>query len=70
MWGIIITGCYAVIVGVAIWRAESTEGWLDWTWKTLLAVSIVALPIIFWDLIASYWTSSEDGPIDINAGWW
>ena len=71
-----MTGADLMVVGVIIviawilWRQEETEHWRDWLIKTLLISSLLAGPYFFADELTSYWRSSPDGPVNIEAGWW
>lgn len=61
---------YVIAVGVVNYRSKDVDGWADWTLRTVLLAGMVAGPYLFWDTIAAYWSSSEEGPVDINTGWW
>ena len=71
-----MTGADLMVVGAIIaiawilWRQEETEHWRDWLIKTLLISSLLAGPYFFADELTSYWRSSSDGPVNIEAGWW
>ncbi len=61
---------YAIGVGVYNYLSEDVEGFGDWLIRTVLLSGLVLVPYFFWDSISAYWSSSADGPIDIDTGWW
>lgn len=61
---------YVIGVGIMNYRSDEVDGWLQWTIRTVLLGGLIAGPYFFWHDIAAYWTSSADGPIDIDTGWW
>ena len=61
---------YAIGVGIYNYFSEEVEGFGDWLIRTVLLSALVLVPYFFWDSIAAYWSSSADGPIDIDTGWW
>ena len=69
-WSDLLVVLYVVVVVVYQLRNRNLESWGQRVGMMLILVLPVVVPYLFWDAIASYWSSSEDGPIDINTGWW
>lgn len=61
---------YAVGVGYYNYQSDDVEGFGSWLVRTVLLSALVCGPYFFWDEISAYWSSSSDGPVDINTGWW
>ncbi len=57
-------------LGILLWRQKETNGWVDWLIKFVIITSLIFGPYFFWDEIASYWSSSSSGPVDLQQGWW
>ena len=59
-----------ISVGWLLWRHKGTEGFGDWLLKYVLVSALLFGPYFIWDGLSNYWRSSEDGPVNIETGWW
>ena len=69
IWDFVVL-CLIALVGVGLWFDSGSRGLKDWMIKFALISTLLFGPYYFWDDIASYWQSSEEGPVKIEAGWW
>ena len=69
VWDVVVI---ALIIGTgaAMWFYGKCDGWLDWLIKFSIVSLLLFSPYFFWDDIGAYWSSSDNGPVKIEAGWW